>query len=149
MNEINLNNLQLKTFTEQDAFDYCLLNNLNPDNITELTLNSNELTDISGIKLFKNLKDLYLWRNNITDITVLKDLNKLEYLWLDSNKIKDISVIQYLKNLERLNIVELELKSDQIEYIKSLKNLKTLYCREGFKDMSVLNQLNNNIKVIK
>ena len=30
MNKIILNNLKLKTFTEQDALDYCLLNNINP-----------------------------------------------------------------------------------------------------------------------
>ena len=52
------------------------------NNITELYLHYNELTDISGIKLFKNLK-----------------LLNIVY-----NKIKDISVIQYLKNLIFLNI---------------------------------------------
>ena len=80
MKEIDLNKLKLKTFSEQDVLDYCQINNINPDNITELDLGNNKLTDISGIKLFKNLIYLYLWRNNITDITVLKDLNKLEYI---------------------------------------------------------------------
>ena len=58
MNEIILNELELKTFTEQDALDYCLLNNINPDKITILFLYNNKLTDISGIKLFKNIKTL-------------------------------------------------------------------------------------------
>ena len=125
MNKIILNNLKLKTFTEQDALDYCLLNNINPLNITELYLSYNELTNISGIKLFKNLKILSLEKNQLTDI----------------------SVIQYLKNLELLDIEILELKSDQIEYIKSLKKLKYLYCGNGFKDMNITNQLNKNIKL--
>ena len=55
---INLNELELKTFTEQNVLDYCILNNLNPDNITRLYLYNNELTDISGIKLFKNLETI-------------------------------------------------------------------------------------------
>ena len=70
---INLNNLKLKTFTEQDAEDYCLLNNLIPENIIELDLSVNELTDISGIKIFKNLKELLLYHNKITDISVIND----------------------------------------------------------------------------
>ena len=125
LHKIELHNLKLKTFTEQDVLDYCLLNNINPDKIIELWLSHNLLTDISGIKLFKNLKRLYM----------------------NNNKIKDISVIQYLKNLEILYIHNLKLKSDQIEYINSLKNLRNLWCYNGFKDMSVLDQLNKNINV--
>ena len=123
---IKLNNLDLKTFTEQDAEDYCLLNNINPDNITELTLFNNELTDISGIRLFKNLKELNISNNEITDISVLKNLNKLEVL----------------------DINNLELESNQIKHIKSLNNLEKLYCRKAFKDMSVLKQLNKNINIV-
>ena len=125
INKINLRFIQLKTFTEQDAEDYCQINNINPDNITQLYLYNNELTDISGIKIFKNL----------------------EVLDLDYNQIKDISVIKNLKNLEYLNIRDLELESDQIQYIKLLNNLKTLWCEKGFKDISVLKQLNSNIKL--
>ena len=58
MKEINLTKLELKTFTEQDASDYCQLNSINPNKIIRLYLYDNELTDISGIKLFKNLKTL-------------------------------------------------------------------------------------------
>ena len=122
---MNLCHLNLKTFTEQDVLDYCLLNNINPDKIIELWLSHNLLTDISGIKLFKNLKRLYI----------------------NNNKIKDISVIKYLKDLEILYIHNLKLKSDQIQYINSLKNLRNLWCYNGFKDMSVLDELNKNINV--
>ena len=127
MNILILNNLELKTFTEQDALDYCLLNNINSDNITELYLHNNELTDITGVKLFKNLKELYI----------------------SNNEIKDISVIKYLKDLEYLDITNLKLESDQIQYINSLKNIKELRCYKGFKDMSVLDKLNKNIIINK
>ena len=96
MNEINLNNLQLKTFTEQNILDYCLLNNINPDNITELYLYNNELTDISGIKVFKNLNGLWLNKNKIINISVIQYLKEIKILFLSNNEIKDISV---LKNL--------------------------------------------------
>ena len=146
---ISLNNLQLKTFTEQDVLDYCSINNINSDNITVLDLSHNELTDIFGIKLLKNLKDLYISYNNITNISNLKYLNKLEYLFLNNNQITDISVFPYLNKLKYLNIGNLELYSDQIKYIKFLNNLKKLYSSKGFKDILVLNQLNKNIEIIK
>jgi len=171
MNKINLNNLELKTFTEQDALDYCQLNSINPEDITELYLNDNELTDISGVKLFKNLKELYLNynklknilvlkdlnklerlnlnNNKITDILILKNLNKLETLYLSYNELTDISVIQYLNNLIILGIRNLRLESDQIQYIKSIKKLEKIWCENGFKDMNILNQLNSNIKSVK
>ena len=150
MNEIILIKLKLKTFTEQDALDYCLLNNTNHLNIFQLWLSNNELTDISGIRLFKNLKELYLSNNKLTDISVLKDLNKLKTLNLSyNNKIKDISNLKNLNNLQYLCIQYLKLELDQIKYIQSLKNLEKLYCENGFKDMKVIKQLNKNIKVIK
>ena len=128
--------------------DYCQINNINLDDITELDLSFNQLTDISGIRLFKNIKKLHLWNNRFfKDISKLKDLKNLKFLDISSNQIKDISVIKDLKNLEYLNIRDLELESDQIQYIKLLNNLKTLWCEKGFKDISVLKQLNSNIKL--
>ena len=147
--EINLNNLELKTFTEQDAEDYCQINNININNIVFLDLRYNELIDISGIKLFKNLQYIYMHNNKITDISVLKDLTRLEILDIGNNKITDISDVKKLNSLYLLYIDNLKLKSDQIEYINSLNNLKELWCRKGFKDMRILKQLNKNIKLYK
>ena len=103
MNILILNNLELKTFTEQDTLDYCQLNDINPNGIDELDLSYNKITDISTIKNLKSVKDL--------------------------------------------NINNLELESDQIQYIKSLKKLKELYCRKAFKNKTVLNKLNKNINI--
>ena len=147
MKKIFLDSLKLKTFTEQNALDYCSINNINSDDITELFLSFNQLTDISGIKLFKNLQQLFLQNNKIEDISVIQNLNKLADISLRNNKIKDISVIQYLTEIKYLNIGNLELESDQIKYIKSLNNLETLYCYKGFKDMKIIKQLNKNIEI--
>jgi len=168
---IILSHLKLKTFTLQDALDYCQINSINPDNIIILILGNNQLTDISGIKLFKNLEKLFLDNNNISDISiiknfknlkelyisnnktadisVLKDLNKLQILIINNTAVKDISVIQNLNNLKILGINNLKLESDQIKYINSIKYLRTLYCKNGFKEMSILSKLNQNINIIK
>ena len=147
---IYLGNLQLKIFTEQDALDYCLLNNLNPNNVILLNLFNNLLTDISGIKLFKNIETLYLGDNYFKDISFLSSFTELKELDISSNKyLNNISEVKYSRNLEWLDISNLKLESDQIEYINSLKNFKELRCYNGFKDMSVLDKLNKNIIIDK
>ena len=127
MNKIELNNLGIQKLTEQDILDYCLINNIKPDKILILDLSSNKLTDISVIKLFKNLENLNISFNKIKDISVLKDLNKLEYLNISDNNITDISVLKDLNNIINLDIFNLKLESDQIQYINSLNNLRILY----------------------
>jgi len=149
MNKIDLGNLKLKVFTEQDVIDYCFLNNLNINKITELDLSVNQLTDISVLKHLKKLELLSIENNKITDISALKDLKNIRELNISNNQIKDISVIQNFKELETLDIESLKLESDQIQYIKNLKNLNELWSRSGFKDISVLNKLNKNINIIK
>ena len=148
MNKIDLSELELKTFIEQDALNYCQINNINLSDITELCLQNNQLTDISGVKIFKNLKILFINENKLTDISAVKYLINLKILWLSNNKVTDISVLKDLKYLQELFIINLRLESDQIEYINSIKNLKELWCEKGFKDMSVLNKLNNNLRVV-
>ena len=168
MKNIILKGLELKTFTKQDALDYCSINNINPLEVNLLKFVNNELTDISGIKLFKNLKKLQLYNNMLKDISVVSNLINLEYLDINQNMVKnlnniknlnklkilcigfnpldDISVIQYLNNLETLDIRGLKLESNQIEYINSLKNLNLWY-KNGFKDMNILKQVNKNIRL--
>ena len=150
MNIIELERLELKTFTEQNALDYCSINNININNIISLRLNYNNLKDISGIKLFKNLERLSLQYNQIKDISVIKDLTELIELDISDNKITDISVIKYLKNLKFLNIEYLKLESNQIKYIKNIKNLEIINCIDkGFKDEYIYYKLfNKKIKII-
>ena len=148
MNKIDLNRLGLKTFTEQDVLDYCSINNIDFNNIIYLELSSNELTDISGIKLFKNLEKLNLAYNKINNISDIENLIKLKVLYLNSNPLNDISVIKNLNNLKYLNIDNLELGLDQIKYINSIKNLKELFCHNGF-NFFVLNRFNKNLRIYK
>ena len=50
--------------------------------------------------------------------------------------------------MNEINLTYLELKSDQIKYINKCKNFKTLYYHlKGFKDMSIVDKLNKNIKI--
>ena len=138
---INLTNLELKVFTEQNASDYCQINNINQSHIFRLDLGYNRLTDISGIKLFKNLQILSLEKNSLTDISILKDLNNIKILYLGDNKIKDISVIQYLNEIKILFLSDNEIKD--ISVLKNLNNLEILDLENNeITDISVLKYLN-------
>jgi len=150
MKHLYLSNLQLKTLTEQNITDYCQINNINYKDVILLNLFNNQLTDINGINIFKNLKVLYLGDNYFKDISFLSNFKEIEELDISSNKyLNNISSVKYLNKLKYLDITNLRLEFDQIQYIKFLKNLKELHCYNGFKDMSVLNQLNKNIIIDK
>jgi len=101
---LNLKKLDLKTFTEQNALDYCHLNNLNIDKIKKLNMINNRLTDISGIKVFKNLEILWLSFNEINDITDLKYLNNITEIYLNNNNIINTEIIKYLNKLKILDL---------------------------------------------
>ena len=83
-----LTQLKLKNIKEQDVLDYCQINNINPNDITELWLSHNNLTDISGIRLFKNLEYLDISNNEITDISAIKNLKKITDFKYRKIKIK-------------------------------------------------------------
>ena len=93
----------------------------------------NKLNNIN----FDNLEELKLYTNKITDINPLEkmDLEKLQILHLNNNFIKDISP------LDKMNLIQLKqlfLQNNQISDINPLKNVKCIYLEILFLD-------NNNI----
>nr|6HLU_A Chain A, Rab family protein [Chlorobaculum tepidum]6HLU_B Chain B, Rab family protein [Chlorobaculum tepidum] len=89
--------------------------------LSELSLSSNQITDISPLASLNSLSMLWLDRNQITDIAPLASLNSLSMLWLFGNKISDIAPLESLKSL-----TELQLSSNQITDIAPLASLKSL-----------------------
>src|SRR4028119_1331572 len=73
-------------------------------NLTELNLNSNEITDITPLSALTNLTDLNLDWNEITDITPLSALTNLTDLNLSGNQITDITGLSALTNLSKLDL---------------------------------------------
>ena len=115
-------------------------------NLTELTLNSNLISDLSPLSELTELTTLNLEDNDITDITPLEELIALTRLELAANKIADLTPLGYLLQLTTLNLREnqiddltplsalvaltdLDLTSNQIEDVSplaALPNLKIL-----------------------
>ena len=83
--------------------------------------NFSNLTDISDIRLFPNLKKLEIINCDVQDISPLTCLNQLEELNLSSNNIKDISPLSEISTLTVLDV-----SKNQISDFSPVKNLSKL-----------------------
>lgn len=91
-------------------------------NILVLSLQNQNISDISFIEKYKTLIKLNMSNNLIEDITILENLPQLEALELGNNYIKDISVIEKLPSLQLL-----DLSNNFIESTKILSCIKLDY----------------------
>lgn len=142
---IQLNQLPNNPREIDSAFFYKNSNSYNLDNeenIIQLNLNDNFISDLSHIGKITTLTHLSLSANNLFNIEELRNLPHLELLDLSSNQIQDIRPISNLKNLKSLrldnnkienlpllnllNLVELWMYSNNLREIKGLKKLSKL-----------------------
>jgi Leucine-rich repeat (LRR) protein len=72
--------------------------------LTELNLISNQITDLSPLAQLTQLTELNLWNNQITDLSPLAQLTQLTELNLGRNQITDLSPLAQLTQLTELNL---------------------------------------------
>lgn len=94
-----------------------------------LKLADNDISDISALSGFVNLKELELGSNNITDINPLKDSYGITSLKLNDNQISDISALSQYGSLNKL-----ELQNNNISDIEPLR----LFLTAAVHDMTIL-----------
>ena len=76
-------------------------------NLTKLILNNNKITDVTPLSMLLNLVELNLGVNDIRDIGALENLELLEILILTSNiNIFSFEVIENFDNLKSLNVYD-------------------------------------------
>ena len=92
-----------------------------PLNAGELTLSQKNLSDISMLKGFTELKILNLSDNDISDIRPLMELSKLEKLNINNNAVSDLRPLIGLPNL-----VKLEAENNRITETTSVGSVKQL-----------------------
>jgi internalin A len=110
--------------------------------VTGLTLPNLELIDISLIEKLQNLTELYLSHNLISEIYALESLKSLNVLWLNNNQINDISPIQKLTHLRELWINDNHIKS--LNGVRNLDFLVRLISNNNkISDISPLEKLSN------
>ena len=159
---INLQELNLE-HVNNSASKIAVSNLTKLENLKELNLNSNELTNMTGVIEFDNLEKLYLSNNKIKDITplvkfksetingetrkVVDKESKVKDLRMGNNEIEDISVLSYLSN----TITYLDLSENHIHHIYSievLKNLepKNLYLQNQTANFNIKRKSNTSVK---
>ena len=110
------------------------LKKINFDNLEVLNLENNDIDDISCFNNWKleRLKELNLSDNNITDISVIKEINNLcsniEKIDLSNNQISSINALDNEKIINNLNIKEINLRHNKINYNSTeVKNILNKY----------------------
>ena len=122
----NFRNLEILSLNHNQVSDISPLKNLRK--LRVLKLRGNQIYDIDSLEKLTRLEILDLSRNNIEDINTLKGLTNLRKLNLRNNKIVDISHLYNLKNLEYLNLhSNFNIKS--VEVLSNFNQLTTLILR--------------------
>lgn len=133
--------LKLQTLIIQmDQYDYLILPEKKIfNNIENIRIECNGITDIGNLKNFKRLKKLTLIpKNKISSTKSIESITnflQLEELILDNNKIRNV------KNLSNSNIRFLSLKNNKIKNIKELNGLL------GIKSLEKIDITGNLIEV--
>jgi len=91
------------------------------EEVKQLELDDQQITDIPTLAKLKQLEVLYLGKNKLTDVSALVDLKYLKELYLQENELNDIDTLAGLKQLERLN-----LKRNKLNDVSALAGLKRL-----------------------
>ena len=139
LNNINFDNLEELKLYSNKITDLNPLVKMNLEKLITLHLNNNFIKDISSLEKMNliQLKQLFLQNNQISDINPLKNVKciYLESLFLDNNNIIDISPLSEVKFTE---LKKLTLHKNQIQIINVFENVP-------FKNLEKLTLNLNNI----
>lgn len=126
--------LKLKQLSLQDNE----INDITPikdmETLERLDLDNNKIVNLPNLSKLQRLITLYLRDNKISDISNLEELKNLEALHLRNNKISDISSLEKLPKLHRLYIDKNENLKNYIKNIKNLNGINTLFVDEITKE---------------
>jgi hypothetical protein len=103
-----------------------------PENVNDLLLSNNLITDLSIFEQFPYLEVLHIGNNQISDLAPLANLTTLCALELNSNPINDFTPLSALEHLVYLNL--------------STTGIEDLTPLSGLTKLIVLDLSNNNIR---
>ncbi len=107
-----------------------------------VNLHHPQVSDLSPLTEFKNLKVLDLGKTQVSDLSPLAELKNLSTLYLGNTQVSDLSPLAALKNLESLNLSNTQLSN--LSPLAELKNLEKLWLSDTqVSDVSPLAALKN------
>jgi internalin A len=113
---------------------------------TELSLVSNQITDLRPLSTLTNLTTLDLSNNSIADLKPLSGLTNLTALDLGSNQIADLLPLSELTNLTALVLSDNQITD--LKPLSSLTNLSNLHLSDNpIADLKPLSTLTNLIQL--
>ena len=128
--KINLKNKEIGDFGFQ------LLCKLNLEELEQLILSNNNISNIDDLKFLtsRKLKKLNLGHNNIRNVNIFQNINfPLEELDLSSNRIDNINVFENLKNNCLKDLQKLKLYCNNFKLDQNNKNIQK-QLKEKLKD---------------
>ncbi|ECP0927400.1 LPXTG cell wall anchor domain-containing protein, partial [Listeria monocytogenes] len=85
-------------------------------NLNELLANNNQINDVSGLSRLINLTMLQLNNNQISNVSPLSDLVKLTWLLIDDNQISDLSALKDLTWLMTVSMENQQVNNKAVDY---------------------------------
>jgi len=137
----NLTDLDLES---NQISDVSVLSGLT--NLTTLNLEHNQISDISPLAGLRNLTWLSLWDNEISDVSALSGLTDLAHLSLWDNQISDVRPLSGLTLLTYLDLDRNQISD--VSPLAGLTKLRLLYMKYNqISDVSALSVLTNLSKM--
>ena len=92
--------------------------------LEQLNLGWNRISDVSALGELTGLSVLSLWGNQISSIDALESLENLQYLDFSDNQVEDISSVAGMEQLSELWMYENQVRN--LESLRELSNLRVL-----------------------
>jgi len=119
----------------KDILGKSVINKTDAEAVEKLEIEGKDISSISDLKYFPNIKTLKLKENAIKSISAISGLSKVEIIDLSDNVIRDISELSGLKNIKELDISDNRVKS--LKGLESLSSITTFKASSNYIDSLV------------
>jgi len=102
-----------------ELLDEYIKNGIIPFTTTDLSIESNLISDISPLKILTGMDWLSIQNNQISDISTISEFGNLRVLWAHNNNISDITPLLGLSNLNEVRLCGNPLSQSQITELRN------------------------------
>ncbi len=109
-----------------------------------IKLHKNQLTDVSNLSDYQNIKNLNLAYNNIQDLNFLKNLTELRTLEVQHNNISSLSWLEKFHQIISINLSNNNISYKyQLNNLRNLSSLKSLSLWANPLDQDIIDKIHN------